>query len=156
MAVNIKFEHDDAVAVCSNILSKPAEKRHGITGFWAAKLSHVQNEQVIRLADMTHHRFLLEAVIDPEDTHSMDAKRREEYIDHELVKKRIRLDKLSPDERRMARDRVWKENLQPCINRKRSDGTQLPPRIVIAFRNAHAISGEIKNFNKNAVWYTKD
>jgi len=116
----------------------------------------VQNEQLIRLADMTHHRFILEAEIDPENTHSMDAKRREEYIDNEPVKKRIRLDKLSPDEQRIARDRVWNENLLPCIIRKRSDGIQLPPRIVIAFRNARAISGEMKNYNKSAVWYTKD
>src|SRR5690349_16094009 len=113
MAVNIKFEHEDAVAVCNRILRKPPEQRHGITGFWRVDLNRVKNERVLRLADMNHRRFLLEAEIDPQGTHRMDSDRREEYINHEVIKKRIRLDNLSADERRRVRDRIWNENLLP-------------------------------------------
>jgi len=150
MAMNIKFEDADAVAVCSAVLSKPAGERDGITGFWRADLARVKNEHVIRLADMSRRCFLLEAEIDSEDTHRMDPKRREEYIDHEIVKKQIRLERLSPDERRTARDKIWNNNLQPCV-----DGKPLP-RVVIAFRNARPLSGEIDHLGKSPIWYTKD
>src|SRR5438270_13452841 len=84
MAVNIKF--DQALAVCQSVLSKPVDNRDGITGFWKVSLRRVQGEHLIRLADMPHRRFVLEAEIDPEATHEMEPERMEEYIDHQLLK----------------------------------------------------------------------
>ena len=141
MTVNIKF--NQALAICKSVLSKPAGERHGITGFWHASLRRVQDQRLIRLADMTHRRFVLEAEIDPAGTHMMVPERMEEYIDHELLKRSLNLDGLSPDEVHKARDKL-RQLLRPC------------DRIVIAFRNAHVLGGEIEHRGKNPVWYTED
>ena|SRR5437667_4623871 len=141
MAVNIKF--DRALAVCKSVLSRPPRERHGITGFWHASLRRVRNQRLIRLADMPHRRFVLEAEINPAGTHVMVLERMEEYIDHELLKRSLNLDELSPDEVHKARDKL-REILRPC------------DRIVIAFRNAHVLGDEIEHRGKNPVWYTED
>ena len=141
MAVNIKF--NEAVAGLAERLSKPAEERHGITGFWRANLRRVQNQQVIRLADMTRGRFLLEAEIDSETTHEMEPERMEEYIDHQLFEVQLKLAGRPPDEIRRARDNV-RELLHRC------------DRVVIGFRNARFIAGRIQHLGKNPICKSYD
>ena len=141
MTVNIKF--NQALAICKSVLSKPAGERHGITGFWHASLRRVQDQRLIRLADMPHRRFVLEAEINPAGTHVMVLERMEEYIDHELLKRSLKLDGLSPDERVKARDNV-REILRHC------------DRVVIAFRNARALNGQIEHGGKNPIWYADE
>ena len=72
------------------------------------------------------------------------------------MKKRLkeRIARLSPDQQRIARDRVWKENLEPCLG---LDGKS-KARVVIAYRNARALNDEVDDGGKgrSEKWYTKD
>lgn len=66
---------------------KAGRKRDGITGFWKASLPRVQNELVVRVADLPDRRFVFGADIDAEASHVMVASRIDEYIEHECVKR---------------------------------------------------------------------
>ena len=135
MAFNVKSNY--ALTVCESILSKPPANRHGITGFWIAALRRVQDERLVRLAYMPEHRFVLEADIDAAGTHVMVRSRLDEYIEHELLKRSRESEPQSMDNIRAV--------LQRCIDQR---------RLVVAFRNARPLDGDINHAGQNPVWYS--
>lgn len=137
MSFNVKSRLADAVVQAA--LSKPAGHRHGCTGFWKASLKRVLEERYLRIATLNGHRFLLLAEIDPEGTHTMQPERLGEYIEHEFLKQSLEQTPLSQSE---AEAKV-KERL-------------VQGRIVVAFKDARAISGSIETTSRNPVWYEEE
>jgi len=132
---NVKSRY--ALAVRNHVIALPAGHRHGITGFWAASAWRVQNERLVRIAYLHDRRFVLEAEIDAEGTHVMVQGRFDEYIAHEVVKR--------ADERLPVVE--LRREIQNCIDRG---------RIIVAFRNARAIDGDIEYSGRNPVWYSEE
>lgn len=135
MPFNVKSNF--ALAVCKGVLSKPVGKRDGITGFWKASLRRVQDELVVRMAYLPDRRFVLEAEIDPDATHTMVSSRIDEYIEHECLKR-------SQTHSVLPLDAIRKEMIEAVEQE----------RIVVAFRNARAFHGDIEHTGRNPVWYT--
>jgi hypothetical protein len=135
MAFNVKSSW--AVPLANHILSRP--DRDGVSGFWVASLQRVRDERIYRLAFITERRFVLEADIDSERTHTMVPDRFEEYLEHALLKR-------SHNPRLVDLD-----YLRSAIRKYINQG-----RIVVALRNARAISGDSGETGRNPVWYTRD
>jgi hypothetical protein len=125
VAFNVKSTW--AVALADHILSQP--NRDGISGFWVASLPRAQNERIYRLVYIPERRFVLEADIDSERTDVMVPDRFDENVEHALLK-RSRIARLTDvDALRRA-------------TRKYIDQR----RIVVALRNARAISDDAGEF----------
>jgi hypothetical protein len=137
MAFNIKTRY--ALALRDHVLARPPGHRNAITGFWVAGLKRVQSEPIVRIAFLDTHQFVLEADIDVPGTHVMIPGRIEEYLDHERLKHQA-TELLNPEMRLQMRLCV-----QRCID---------AGRIVVAFRNARAIDGDMDNNGRNPIWYT--
>lgn len=137
MAFNVRSEW--ARTVARHVMSKPAGRRHGISGFWTASAPRVQGERIFRMAYIPDRRFVLEAAIDPQGTHVMTQSRFEEYVEHEWLK-------LSQNHRALPLDRI-RRDVQTCIDRG---------RIVVAFRNARYYAGDIDIAGRTPFWYTVD
>jgi hypothetical protein len=125
------------LALAGHILSRP--NRDGISGFWRASLSRVQNERIYRLAYISERRFVLEADIDSEHTHVMVPDRFDEYIEHALLKR-------SHNPRLVDLDA-----LRRAIRKYINQG-----RIIVALRNARPIYGDAGDTGRNPIWYTPD
>ncbi|PYS20755.1 MAG: hypothetical protein DMF72_20075 [Acidobacteria bacterium] len=137
MAFNVKSIWTSTVA--RNVLSKPAGMRHGMTGFWVASVPRIQKERIVRMAYLPNRRFVLEAEIDAGGTHVMAQSRFDEYLEYELLKRSQGGHPLPVAQLR--------NDIQTCINRG---------RIVVAFRNARAYSGNADESGRNPIWYTDD
>jgi hypothetical protein len=135
MAFNVKSEW--AATLANHILSQP--NRDGISGFWRASLSRVQDERIYRLAQIPRQGFVLEADIDSERTHVMVADRFDEYVEHALLKRSRTAQIVDVDFLRRA--------IRKYIDRG---------RVVAALRNARPISGDTGETGRNPVWYTSD
>jgi hypothetical protein len=121
-----------------HLLSLPVGERHLCTGFWLAALERVRGERLVRIADMTTRQFVLEADIDPTETHEMDATRIEEYVKIELLK-------------RTGFDRsVTLNEVREHVRRRLSKGA-----IVVAFRNARAYDAPLDHKGRLPFWYTQ-
>jgi len=137
MSFNVKSRLADAVVQAA--LSKPAGSRSGCTGFWKASLRRVLEHRHVRIATLDGHRFLLIADIDPENTHVMHPGRLSEYLRHEALKQSLQKKPLSPQEAEVK--------VKECI---------VQGRIVVAFKNARAISGALESTTRNPVWYEEE
>ncbi|MCP9850766.1 hypothetical protein [Cyanobium sp. Morenito 9A2] len=137
MSFNVKSWLVDAVV--DSVLAKPSGSRHGITGFWLASLNRVRNERILRIGTLHGHHFLLAAEIDTDTTHVMDPNRLDEYVEHEMLKHSKDKDSFSIQAARA--------HVQECVEKG---------RIVVAFRNARALTGEFKSNGRNSVWYEED
>ena len=134
MAFNVKSTW--AVTLANHILSRP--NRDGISGFWRASLPRVQSERIYRLAYIPERRFVLEADIDSERTHTMVSDRFDEYVEHAVLM-------------RSGPGIVDLESRRRAVRKYIDQG-----RIVVALRNARPISGDTGETGRNPVWYTRD
>mgnify|MGYP001809604615 CR=1 FL=1 len=137
MSFNVKSWLVDAVV--DSVLTKPSGSRHGITGFWIASLDRVRSERILRVGTLHGRHFLLAAEIDPDATHVIHPKRFDEYVEHKILKRSKDKDSYSIEAARA--------HVQEGVEKG---------RIVVAFRNARAFTGEFKSNGRNSVWYEDD
>ena len=137
MTFNVKTKWGETVR--RHLLSLPVGERNLCTGFWLAALERVRAERLVRIADMRTRRFVLEADIDPTETHAMDPERIEEYVKIELLK-------------RTGIDRgVTLQEVREHVRRRLSKGG-----VVVAFRNARAYDAPLEHVGRLPFWYTPD
>jgi hypothetical protein len=137
MAFNVKTKWGETIR--RHVLSLPPRERSLCTGFWLAALDRVKSERLLRIADMNTHRFVLEADIDPDETHSMHPDRIEEYVKIELLK------------RTGADQAVTLQEVREHVRRRLSKGG-----IVVAFRNARAYDAPLEHRGRLPFWYSLD